>query len=352
MHLDSHGKVMLSYVVVFADLLRGFVKQPWLKHVNLSSLEQIKTEHTSDKGITRLNDVVWKLQKHNGESLYVVVMMEVQSEVEYFMAARMNMYVGLLYDVLRRNKQIKKGRKLPQVVPLVLYGGERKWNAPLELSQLIDDNLPGMERYSNQFNYHVVSVHDCEELDPAQRNVADAWFRALRVRDYPSASAALTRLIEVLEGPEHASLRATAADWFLKVVVKAFLPDQELVELGHSRDLTEVKQMLGENMVKWSDEWIAKGEARGIAKGKARGIAEGKAKGIAEGEAKGLAKGEVRGQRSILVRLAQARFGEGAAAELANQLDQVNSLETLGVIGEWLVTCTSSEALFAKMRQA
>ena len=113
-------------------------------------------------------------------------------------------------------------------------------------------------------------------------------------------------------------------------------------------------------MVKWSDEWIAKGEARGIAKGEAKGIAKGEAKGIAKGEArgiakgeaKGLAKGEVQGQRSILVRLAQARFGEGAAAELASQLDQVNSLETLGAIGEWLVTCTSSEALFAKMRQA
>ena len=80
-------------------------------------------------------------------------------------------------------------------------------------------------------------------------------------------------------------------------------------------------------MVKWSDEWIAKGEA------------------------KGLAKGEVRGQRSILVRLAQARFGERAAAALANQLDQINSLETLDAIGEWLVTCTSSEALLAKVRQ-
>ena len=356
MLLDSYGKIMLSDVVVFADLLRGFVKQHWLKHVDLSTIELLKTEHTSDKGITRLSDMVWKLSKHNGEPLYVVVMMEIQSEVEHFMAARMNMYVGLLYDILRHTKQIKKGRKLPQVVPLVLYGGQRKWNAPLELSQLIDDNLPGMECYSNQFNYHLVSVHDCEELDPAQRNVADAWFRALRVRDYPSASAALTRLIEVLEGPEHASLRATAADWFLKVVVKAFLPEQEFVELGHLRNLTEVKQMLGENMVKWSDEWIAKGEARGIAKGiakgEAKGIAKGEARGIAKGEAKGLAKGEVQGQRSILVRLAQARFGEGAAAELASQLDQVNSLETLGVIGEWLVTCTSSEALFAKMRQA
>ena len=112
------------------------------------------------------------------------------------------------------------------------------------------------------------------------------------------------------------------------------------------------KRSRDENTVKWSDEWIAKGEARGIAKGEARGIAKGEARGIAKGEARGLAKGEVRGQRRILVRLAQARFGAGAAAELASQLDQVNSLETLDAIGEWLVSCASSEALFAKMRQA
>ena len=352
MNFDSNGKLMLSFLVVFADLLRGFVKQPWLEHVDLSSSEQLKTEHVTDEGVKRLSDMVWKLRKHNGESLYVMVMVEIQSTVEHFMAARMNMYVGLLYDVLARDKQIKKGRKLPQVVPLVLYSGERKWSAPLELSQLIADNLPGMDSYANQFNYHLVSVHECAELDPAQRNVADAWFRALRVRDYPSASAALTRLIEVLKGPEHDRLRAAVTDWFQDVVLKACLPEREVEELGRMRDLTKVKQMLGENMVKWSDEWIAKGEARGIAKGEARGLAKGEARGIAKGEARGLAKGEVRGQRRILVRLAQARFGAGAAAELASQLDQVNSLETLDAIGEWLVSCASSEALFAKMRQA
>ena len=89
-------------------------------------------------------------------------------------------------------------------------------------------------------------------------------------------------------------------------------------------------------MVKWSDEWIAKGRAEGEARGEARGEA----------------KGKDQGQRSLLVRLAQARFGAGVAAEFADQLDQVKSLETLGAIGEWLVTCTSSDALLAKMRQA
>ena len=136
--------------------------------------------------LRRLSQIT-KLRKRNGEPLHVVVVLEIRPKVEHFMAVRMNMYVGLLHDMLRRSGQIK-GRKLPHVASLVLYGGERKWNAPLELRQLIDGNLHGMEWYSNQFNYPFVSLHDCEELDPARRNVADAWFRALRVRDYPSAS--------------------------------------------------------------------------------------------------------------------------------------------------------------------
>ena len=324
---DASGKHMLSFTVVITDLLRDFVNQPWLAHVDLSTIEPVRTEYTNDKFNVRLNDMVWRIRKRTGEPLYVVVMMELQSSVEHFMAARMNMYVGLLFDTLVRSGQVK-GRKLPHVVPLVLYTGERDWNAPLELTELIEDTLPGIERYTNQFNYHVVSVHQCRELDPARRNVADAWFRAIRVRDYPAANAALEQLIDVLEGPEHASLRAAITKWFLRVVLAVFLPEGELEQMRKLRDLVEVRQMLSENMVKWSEEWLTKGEARGLAKGLAQG------------------------QRSLLVRLARARFGSGTAAEFSDHLERINSPETLGTIGEWLLTCASSEALLAKLRQA
>ena len=179
-------------------------------------------------------------------------MLEFQFRVEHLMAVRMNMCVGLLYDWLLRTGQIS-GRKLPHVVPLVLYGGERKWTAPLELTELIGDSVRGMEGYSNQFNYHLAPVQDCGELDPSQRNVADAWFRALRVRDCSPASAALTQLIEVLDGPEHARLRAIITEWFLGVVLKMSLPEKDLGQLRKLSDLAEVRQMLSENIGKWSE---------------------------------------------------------------------------------------------------
>ncbi|MYC64835.1 MAG: Rpn family recombination-promoting nuclease/putative transposase [Acidobacteriia bacterium] len=308
---DASAKLMLSFSIVLKDLLRGFVNEAWLEQVDLSSVEPLDTEYTNDRYVRRLNDMVWKLRKRDGSPLYVVVMMEFQSTVEHFMAARMNMYVGLLFDSLVRSGQIK-GRNLPHVVPLVLYGGERVWNAPLELAELIDGRLPGMERYANRFSYRVVSIHHCRELDPGRRNVADAWFRAIRARDYGGAAAALQQLIVVLEGPEHDRLRATITKWLLEVVLVAYLPEEELSQLQGVRELAEVK----ENMVKWSDKAMAQG------------------------------------QRRILVQQARARFGADTAAELSDQLERVSSSERLGAIGEWLLTCASGEALLAKVRQA
>ena len=171
--------------------------------------------------------MAWKLRKGDGSPLYVVLMMEFQSTVEHFMAARMNMYLGLLFDSLIRSGQIK-GRTLPNAVPLVLYGGERIWNAPLELTEPIEGRLPGMQRYANRCSYRVVSIHHCGELDPLRRNVADAWFRAIRVRDYEGANAALQQLTVVLDGPEHDRLRAAITNWFLEVPLATYLPEEEL----------------------------------------------------------------------------------------------------------------------------
>ncbi|MDE0260964.1 MAG: hypothetical protein OXJ37_00985 [Bryobacterales bacterium] len=83
-------------------------------------------------------------------------------------------------------------------------------------------------------------------------------------------------------------------------------------------------QTASENMVNWFDKAMAEGEARAVAKG----------------------------QRQILVRLAQARFGAGTAAELSDQLERVSSPEKLDTIGVWLITCASGEALLATTRQA
>lgn len=71
--------------------------------------------------------------------------------------------------------------------------------------------------------------------------------------------------------------------------------------MGSFFDVAEVGPKLGEDTVKWPEEWLAKGEARGLE----------------------------RGRRCIPRREAKARFGTGAAAASAGHFDWADSPEAL-----------------------
>jgi hypothetical protein len=63
----------------------------------------------------------------------VCLLLEFQSTIDPFMAVRIMVYVGLLFQDLIRTQWVKPGDQLPPVLPIVLYNGERPWTAAEEI---------------------------------------------------------------------------------------------------------------------------------------------------------------------------------------------------------------------------
>ena len=123
------------------DLLREFVGTDWLAEVDLDTLERVNASYVSDDLKDREDDIVWRV-KAKDRWLYVYILLEFQSRVDRFMALRMMVYVGLLYQDLLRGKHTGAKDLLPPVLPIVLYNGESRWTAPQDIGELID-HLPG-----------------------------------------------------------------------------------------------------------------------------------------------------------------------------------------------------------------
>jgi predicted transposase YdaD len=101
------------------DLLSGFVAETWVQELDFTTLEKQSGSYVSDDLRPRADDVVWR-----DRWLSVYLLLEFQSDVDPFMAVRLLVYVGLLYQDLIRAEQLTAEGLLPPVLPLVLYNSQ------------------------------------------------------------------------------------------------------------------------------------------------------------------------------------------------------------------------------------
>jgi hypothetical protein len=158
--------------------------------------------------------------------------MEFQSTVDPFMALRLMIYVGLLYQDLIQNRRLPESGKLPPVLPLVLYNGYAPWGATRELGELIEEVPGGLERYRPQLRYCLLDEGRVAEGYLGAKNLAAALFLLERSRGPEEIQGVLGALLEWLGGPERAALRRSFTTWLKQVLLPARVPGVAIPEVS------------------------------------------------------------------------------------------------------------------------
>jgi len=240
------------------DLLRGFISKKWVDEIDFDTLEKTGGNFVSDDLRHREDDIIWKVRWRNtNEWLYIYLLIEFQSSVDRFMAVRIMVYIGLLYQDLIKSKAIAENGKLPPVLPLVLYNGEVSWYAAREISELIAPFPFGVKKYCPHLQYLVIDErHDYtdEQLTEKLENLAAVLFRLEKSRTKSDTQQALVVLKEWLKGAPP-SLILAFRTWFRRVKLPRHLPGVVLPELI---DLQEV-----ENMLATADDWLEQSKEEG-----------------------------------------------------------------------------------------
>lgn len=282
---DNSYKLLFSHPEMVSDLLIGYIKQPWIEQLDLSTLETVNTSFVSDDLREREDDVIWRVRWQNedvSQWLYIYLLLEFQSSVDRFMPLRLNIYSSLLMDDLRKSRQLTPNGKLPPVYPIVLYNGERKWTAPLELSELIDSFPGDLHHYQPNIRYTLLEEKAYEnDTLPEVKNLVSALFALENSKSPQDIQRILVALIQWLEQPEQTGLRRNFTVWIKRVLLPARVPG---VQFEQVHNLHEVHSMLAERVITWTEEW----KQQGLEKGLEQGIKKGEKKGIVIGEARTL----------------------------------------------------------------
>ncbi|GMV00809.1 MAG: Rpn family recombination-promoting nuclease/putative transposase [Burkholderiaceae bacterium] len=198
---DSGYKRLFAAPEMMRDLLLGFVDHDWVRSADFASLCRVNGSYVSDDLRARHDDMVWKIRLRD-EWFYLYLLLEFQSVPDRWMALRIQVYVGLLYQDLVARKETAPEGKLPPVLPIVLYNGHAPWRSADSLDALLFASPPGLAPYRAQVRYLLIDERRFATADLPLRNLVAALFRLEAARTSADFRTVTAHLLEWLSGSE------------------------------------------------------------------------------------------------------------------------------------------------------
>ncbi len=260
--------LLFSHPFLVESLLRDFVPGEWLRDLDFSSLEKVGASYATDDLRSRHDDLVWRLRsRHDGQWVYVYLLLEFQSTDDYFMAIRVMTYEGLLYEDLIRRQDLKRDDPLPPILPIVLYNGHQRWKSPTDTVALVPQVPTGFEAFRPRVNYLLLDegAFQAPDLDALPSPVA-RLFR-LEHADPDELLAEVTRLRTSLQGPEHQELRRAFVTCILAILRRRL----EGIRFPETQELEEIENMIAEKAPTWTEMWEEQGREKGRKEGRKEG---------------------------------------------------------------------------------
>jgi len=263
---DGGYRYLFSNPELVRDLIMGFVPDDWLHSLDYSTLETVNASYVTEDMKQRHSDIIWKV-KVGGQYVYLYLLIEFQSSVDKYMALRIMIYQGLLYQDLIKTKAVLEDGRLPPILPIVLYNGKDRWTAATDVFDLIPP-VPGLvEQFKLRAKYLLVDENAYSDSELASlKNLVAAVFRI----EHPGSPQTMLDLLKSLDGwlTDAPHLRRMFGPWIRATLMRN--PKYRIL-LPQVHDLQELNVMLADKLEEWALEFKAEGVQEGLEKGIEKG---------------------------------------------------------------------------------
>ena len=310
-----------------------------MERLDFSTLEPLPTERIDPTLRARANDLIWRVRFRDPadgpEWLHVLLMLEFQSSVDWFMALRVQSYAVRLYESLWQGRRPGRDDRLPAVLAVVFYNGRVGWKDATALADLVGAEARPQAGTGPPFageSYVLVDAGAYAGPELPAGNLVSLVLAAERMAGPGDAAEVLEGALRLLAAGEQEQLRETFLGWFRQLVGRSgvdleFLEDRATME--QMEQSGALRTTLEERFRAVHDVYRAEGEERGLRRDLEQGLER---------------------ERQLLVRQARRKFGTDAAESLAGLLAGIDDPERLQDVGEWIVDCDIGSELLARLQ--
>jgi len=230
------------------------------------------------------SDVIYKI-KLRGQDVYVIILTEFQSTVDRFMVLRVlnyitNFYMDYVFS-MRESEETERLFKLPAVFPIVLYNGEDRWTAPINIAELIETE-PDLGEYKLDFKYFKIAENEFSQEDLFKiRNLVSTLFLA---ESHYDIDLLIEESLTIFTNETDKRAASLLLNWFKQIWVKGRITTDDYEKLDEVyHNVKEARTMMATAVAAHKEMIYKQGKAEGREEGIEEGIEKGREEGIEKG---------------------------------------------------------------------
>ena len=210
--------------------MRSLVNEELVQKVTPENIEMVDKSMITKAGREYESDLIYKVLIEPNHEAYFYILMELQPDksmaLRRLRSLRMLNYIVQFYQSLPK-ENLLAANAWPAVFPVVLYNGDRKWNAKTEIAQCIKNKwIP--RKYIPKMSYYLIDISKVH-------NLADALVRSVVYAEQHSEDDTKENYLDNLEDLARSivpsDLKQAFADWFTLI---STMPKENIERIKHS----------------------------------------------------------------------------------------------------------------------
>ena len=146
---DSLFKRTLGDKEVAVDFLENYLPNSILKEIDLTDIKVAKDSFIDKELEESFSDILYNVSI-DGKEGFVYLLFEHKSYFDKMTPVQM---LGYILDIWKLYDKQNKNEKLPPIIPILIYHGNRKWKYGNSLSELIEATSEAISDYIPGYNY-------------------------------------------------------------------------------------------------------------------------------------------------------------------------------------------------------
>ena len=217
-------------------------------------------------------DIVYKIKDRS-----IFILIEHQTKVDYLMPYRILEYeVAIMQSAIDLDKIKNKESKIPLVIPIVLYTGNKKWNA----KKYLEENQEKIEGIENGLgNYNLIDINEMTEKELLEDNSFISKMMLIeKSKNTENIVEILEKIVKITKEEDKETLRR-----IISIILEEKIGITKAKELIEKMEGDEGNMLAVVDMIRRENQMYIE---IGKKEGKIEGKKEGKKEGVKQGELK------------------------------------------------------------------